>query len=128
MAFNNSNIKFLQGSYDALSKLTTSQLGAFYVTNDTHEMFLGVDENKAPVALNRWVDVKDDWAAIQALTDYKQHPGKMYYAIKENILCTWTTEKGWVQINPDTNDNTSTASISFAGSPTPVADATTGEV
>ena len=47
MAFNNSNIKFLQGSYDALSKLTTSLLGAFYVTNDTHEMFLGVDENKS---------------------------------------------------------------------------------
>lgn len=122
MAFNNSNIKFLQGSYDALSKLQTSQLGAFYVTNDTHEMFLGVDASKPPVALNRWVDVKENWAAVQAVTDYRQHPGKMYYATAENILCTWTAEKGWVQINPDTNDNTSTASIDFSNS-VPVSDA-----
>lgn len=119
MAFNNSNIQFLQGSYNALKQLTTSQPGAFYVTNDTHEMFLGVDANKAPVALNRWVDVRDSWADVQK-EDYKQHPGKIYYAIAENILCTWNaTKQQWIQINPDTdtNDNTSVASISFAGSP-----------
>jgi hypothetical protein len=43
-------------------------------------MFLGVDATKPPVALNRWVDVKADWDAVQKTTDYKKHPGKLYYA------------------------------------------------
>lgn len=110
MAFDGNNIKFLQGSYDKLKTLTTSEVGAFYITNDTHEMFLGVDANKAPVALNRWVDVKDDWAAVQATSDYKQHPGKIYYAAAENILCTWDGQK-WVQINPDTDTDTILKSV-----------------
>lgn len=110
MAFNGNNIKFLQGSYDKLKALTTSEVGAFYITNDTHEMFLGVEANKAPVALNRWVDVQENWAAIQALTDYKQHAGKIYYAKNENILCTWDGQK-WVQINPDTDTDTILKSV-----------------
>lgn len=110
MAFNGNNIKFLQGSYDKLKTLTTSEVGAFYITNDTHEMFLGVEANKAPVALNRWVDVQADWAAVQAVSDYKQHPGKIYYATAENILCTWNGEK-WVQINPDTDTDTILKSV-----------------
>jgi hypothetical protein len=110
MAFNGNNIKFLQGSYDKLKTLTTSEVGAFYITNDTHEMFLGVEANKAPVALNRWVDVQADWAAVQAVSDYKQHPGKIYYAKAENILCTWNGEK-WVQINPDTDTDTILKSV-----------------
>jgi hypothetical protein len=62
----NTGIKFLQGSYDSLPK-NSSIPGAFYITNDTHEMFLGVDSSKAPVALNRWVDVKDKWEEISKL-------------------------------------------------------------
>lgn len=113
MAFNGNNIKFLQGSYDKLKTLTTSEVGAFYITNDTHEMFLGVDASKAPVALNRWVDVQADWAAVQAVSDYKQHPGKIYYAKNENILCTWNGEK-WVQINPDTDTDTILTSVEIS--------------
>lgn len=113
MAFSGQNIKFLTGSYDALSKMTTSQAGAFYVTNDTHEMFLGIDANKAPVSLNRWVDVKDNWAAIQAVEDYKQHPGKIYYAQDENILCTYNGTT-WVQINPDTDTDTKLTSVNIS--------------
>lgn len=110
MAFTGKNIKFLQGSYDKLKTLTTSEVGAFYITNDTHEMFLGIDAAKAPVALNRWVEVKDKWSDIQAIIDYKQHPGKIYYAKAENILCTWDGEK-WVQINPDTDTDTSLSKV-----------------
>lgn len=106
-------IKFLQGSYEKLNSLTSSEAGAFYVTNDTHEMFLGLGENKAPVALNRWVDVEEKFSDIQAKTDYKQHPGKFYYAKKENILCTYDGEK-WIQINPDTNDNTSLSKVEIS--------------
>lgn len=113
MAFDGQNIKFLQGSYDKLKTLTTSEVGAFYITNDTHEMFLGVEANKAPVALNRWVDVKDDWAAVQATIDYKEHPGKIYYAKNENILCTWDGQK-WVQINPDTDTDTILTSVNIS--------------
>jgi hypothetical protein len=59
---------------------------------------------------------------IVASEAYKK-PGKIYYATEENILCTWDANKNeWVQINVDTNDNTSTASISFAGSPEVVKD------
>lgn len=108
--FNGKNIKFLQGTYDRLNALTSSEVGAFYITNDTHEMFLGVEANKAPVALNRWVDVKENVAAIKAVTDYKNHPGKIYYAKAENILCTYNGTD-WVQINPDTDTDTSLSKV-----------------
>ena len=117
MAINGNNVKFLQGSYAALNNLTTSEVGAFYITNDTHEMFLGVDANKGPVALNRWVDIQADWDAVQSVSDYKQHPGKIYYAKNENILCTWNGEK-WVQINPDTDtDSRRSPAARSAGRP-----------
>ena len=110
MALNGQNIKFLQGAYANLPK-DSSQVGAFYVTNDTHELFLGLDANKAPVALNRWVDVEDSFSAITSKNEYRNHPGKIYYAKAENVLCTWDGNE-WVQINPDTNTSLAKVEIS----------------
>jgi hypothetical protein len=83
------NLKFLSGTSASLSALKTSTPGAFYVTTDTCEMYLGVDENSAPKPLNRYVDVQKDWATISQLPITEVKQGKIYYAKLENILCTF---------------------------------------
>ena len=103
MAFDNQKIKFLQGTAAKLAGLSSSEAGAFYLTNDTHELYVGLGENQKPVALNRWVDIVDNVNDITSNEAYRKE-GKLYYATQENILCTWDSTQGtWIQINPDTN-------------------------
>ena len=112
MAFENNKIKFLQGTSTKLAGLTSSEAGAFYLTNDTHELFVGLGEGKKPVALNRWVDVVERVDTITSNDSYKK-AGKLYYATAENILCTWdSVQNKWVQINPDTNTSLNSVEIS----------------
>ena len=110
------NIKFLHGSIEALNQMTASIPGAFYITDDSYEMFLGVDSTKKPVALNRYVDIYDKWSDITALGTSNVHTGKFYYAKEENILGIFDG-KVWTQINPDTNTKVGTVSIT-KGTPT----------
>ena len=72
--------------------------GAFYLTTDTRRLFIG-DSNKNAVPICETVQVKDNWAAVQAAEAIE---GQFYYAASENILCIYKNN-GWVQINPDTN-------------------------
>lgn len=112
MAFDNNKIKFLQGTAEKLASLSSSEAGAFYLTNDTHELYVGLGENHKPVALNRWVDIVDNVNDITSNEAYKKE-GKLYYATKENILCTWDSTQGkWIQINPDTNTALNSVEIS----------------
>lgn len=110
------NIKFLHGSITALNQMTTSVPGTFYITDDSYEMFLGVDSTKKPVALNRYVDIYDKWADITALGTTNVHTGKFYYAKQENILGVFDGST-WTQINPDTNTKVGSVNIE-KGTPT----------
>lgn len=107
--YTNQKIKFLQGTKEKLKSLETSTLGAFYLTNDTNELYFGMDANSAPVALNRYVDIQEDWSAIQKI---EAKEGKFYYAKKENILAIYDGS-GWTQINPDTDTDTKVTGASF---------------
>ena len=114
-------VKFLQGVHSQLPT-TSSQVGAFYVTTDTHELFLGLDASKAPVALNRSIEFYPDFAAIEALdvTD-PQYIGRMFYASAENFLVVHNGTD-WVQVNPDTDTVLSKVDITHKN----VVDNTTG--
>lgn len=81
------------------SKLTstsfTAQEGVFYLTSDTHRLFIGIaGGNIAPV--NQGV------IHVDAVPDAKNAiPGQFYYIDGSNILATYNGSR-WVQINPDT--------------------------
>jgi hypothetical protein len=112
MAFDNNKIKFLQGTAEKLASLSSSEAGAFYLTNDTHELYVGLGKNQKPVALNRWVDIVKNRTEIVNIPAYEK-TGKLYYVTEENILCTWDSTQGtWIQINPDTNTALNSVEIS----------------
>ena len=52
---NNQKIKFLSGSQSTLDSLTSSQLGAFYLTNDTQRLYIGLDASAKPVPINQGI-------------------------------------------------------------------------
>lgn len=106
--------------------------GTFYLTTDTDRLFIGKqDGNKTKlVELNKSITVVDTFAELELLTEANTDVGQFYY-IKggagedlENVqngnilaVCTGfktTTDSSgnhlakFVQVNPDTNDNTDT--------------------
>lgn len=108
-------VRFLQGTQTSLNALMTSQTaveGAFYLTNDTHRLYVGrkCDANDAtkvvPVAVNEGVTTV---SAVNQLPD-TANVGDFYYAESENILCVCSSVTGtgnartctWVQLNTDT--------------------------
>lgn len=105
-----SNIKFLLGSQDSLENYITksngavAENGAFYLTNDTHRLYVGTSDGHA-VPVNEGVISVDRVSALPT----NAHPGEFYYAKAENILCVYAGPKttdgkgGWVQINSNTD-------------------------
>lgn len=105
------NVKFLKGSLDSLEKMTTSVAGAFYLTEDVPRLYYGTGSG-APVALNEQITVVDSIANLPSPARAKD---LLYYAKQENILCISKTDKsGWIQINPDTDTNTSIHSFTVS--------------
>jgi hypothetical protein len=91
------------------SKLTnanfTAQDGVFYLTSDTHRLFIGnKDGNVCPV--NQGV------IHVDAVPDATNAiPGQFYYVDGSNILATYNGSR-WVQINPDTYVKTVSETVS----------------
>lgn len=106
-----SNIKFLLGTQENLEKYiskngATAENGAFYLTQDTHRLYVGTSDGHA-VPVNEGVISVD---RVSALPTTNAHPGEFYYAKEENILCVYSGPKdpntgkgGWVQINSNTD-------------------------
>lgn len=104
MALANQKIKFLQGTQDALNGLIANggaKEGSFYLTNDTHRLYVGktVGAKTVPVAVNEGVVTV---ANIAALPLSGVNAGEFYYATQENILCVYNGSQ-FVQINTDKN-------------------------
>lgn len=104
------NLQFLRGSQTKLNNLTASQIkdGAFYLTEDTHRLYVGqsTGANTAElIDLNKYILDVDSVADLPSKTAVQE--GDFYYCIKENVLAryqqTGTNTYGWVQINPDTS-------------------------
>lgn len=105
------NVMFKRGTQTGFNHLTTYQDGCFYLTTDSHRLYVGTGNNKADL-VSQSVITYPNWAAIEALSNTSSSSyapglcseGQFYYAKAENILCTYSGDK-WVQINPDHNDD-----------------------
>lgn len=108
------NVVFKRGTQAALANATATD-GTFYLTTDTHRLFVAQGNNIVPV--NEGVITVANVAALQDVAvDLTENPGlagSFYYATAENVLCVWNGKK-WVQINPDTNTTNSGLDIAFA--------------
>lgn len=107
----NANVMFKRGTQSSFNNLSTYQDGCFYLTTDSHRLYIGTHNNKADL-VSQSVITYDNWAAIEALSNKSSSSyapglcseGQFYYAKAENILCTYSNGK-WIQINPDHNDD-----------------------
>lgn len=105
------NVMFKRGTQSGFNNLSTYQDGCFYLTTDSHRLYIGTGSNKADL-VSQSVITYPDWAAIEALSNKSSSnyapglcsEGQFYYAKAENILCTYSNGK-WIQINPDHNDD-----------------------
>lgn len=120
----NANIKFLNGLQSDLNTLIASGgavKGAFYLTSDTHRLYIGQEDNNRTdltAGAQRVVPVPVN-EGITTVTNINQLPsvstadakagvaGSFYYVTGTtqnpvNILCIYNGQE-WVQINPDTN-------------------------
>lgn len=105
------NVMFKRGTQSGFNNLSTYQDGCFYLTTDSHRLYIGTGNNKADL-VSQSVITYDNWASIEALSNSSSSSyapglcseGQFYYAKAENILCTYSNGK-WIQINPDHNDD-----------------------
>ena len=105
------NVMFKRGTQSSFNNLSTYQDGCFYLTTDSHRLYIGTGSNK-PNLVSQSVITYPDWASIEALSNKSSSSyapglcseGQFYYAKAENILCTYSNGK-WTQINPDHNDD-----------------------
>lgn len=105
------NVMFKRGTQSSFNNLSTYQDGCFYLTTDSHRLYIGTGNNKADL-VSQSVITYPNWAAIEALSNSSSSSyapglcseGQFYYAKAENILCTYSNGK-WIQINPDHNDD-----------------------
>lgn len=105
------NVMFKRGTQSSFNNLSTYQDGCFYLTTDSHRLYIGTGNNKADL-VSQSVITYPNWAAIEALSNKSSSSyapglcseGQFYYAKAENILCTYSNGK-WIQINPDHNDD-----------------------
>ena len=114
--FTGKNVLFLQGSQDNLNNLIKNGEaieGAFYLTQDTHRLYVGRknDEGKIfPVAVNEGVVTVDN---VEALPSSGINAGEFYYATNENILCVYNGSN-FVQINSNTDTKNKELAITIA--------------
>lgn len=110
----NANISFKLGLESTLKSASFQAVnGTFYLTSDTHRLYIGdKDGNVCPV--NQGV------IPVKSLPDHQNGdviPGHFYYLTDDNILATFNGTQ-WVQINPDTEvkyiTNTVTAGTNAA--------------
>lgn len=114
------NVKFLKGELAKINNWTgNSVAGAFYLAEDACRLYYGTGTG-APVPLNEQITVI---SSVAQLPNPARAESILYYAKTENILCisSGDAEKGWIQINPDTDTAINALTIS-----TPTKDETSG--
>lgn len=98
------NVLFKQGTQENLDAIRTAKSateGTFYLTNDSHRMYLGIASGDA-------VPVNEGVTTVRSLSDLPKnytaqlHAGQFYYVTQENILCVFNGTN-WAQINSNTD-------------------------
>lgn len=106
------NVLFKRGLQNAIPKDGHAVDGVFYLTTDTHRLYVGQGQN--PVLLNQTVNFATSLTDLQDISKGwgAEHIRDLYYVLPQddgtgNILAVWcqtdTNKYGWVQINPDHN-------------------------
>ena len=128
MADTNPNILFKRGLQANLPANGSAIDGAFYLTTDTNRLYAGIGTNI--VDLNKYIRTFTTLGALESNWSNAQL-GDFAYIQEGNILATYTTVNGtdkWVQINPDTNVDTSLSSATFTKESVKVNDTNTIEI
>lgn len=118
----NSNVQFLAGSQASLNALMdsgadASQEGAFYLTNDTHRLYIGRKitgtggnaDKIVPVPVNEGITTVKNITTLETVTE--ANVGDFYYVEDENILAVCSSVSSssgsrtctWVQMNANTS-------------------------
>ena len=88
------NVFFKSGSQARYDALTSRDPGTFYVTHDTHRLYLGND------LLSQAVEIV---TSLPDKSDARVASGTIFYIEGKNILAIFDkTANEWVQLNPDT--------------------------
>lgn len=114
------NLGFKVGEQSTVNTILANGTGAvhgsFYLTKDTHRLYVGnSDGSLSPV--NEGVTTVSAVASLptpSGSADWIPLQGQFYYCTAENILCVASGEK-WVQINPDTYIDATTANTTLSG-------------
>lgn len=104
----NSQLRFLSGLQTTLEAMTTSEVGTFYLTSDTHRLYIG--EGGKPVAVNQGIK---EIANTNDLPAAKENAGQFCYITDDNILAI-SNGQSWIQINTDTTLKESSDSVSVS--------------
>ena len=98
----------LQSNLDTLRANKTASDGTFYLTSDSHRLYVGISSGDA-VPVNEGITIVNNLGQLPEVSTYeqkRQHTGQFYYIDgidkDKNILCVFNGQK-WVQINPNTN-------------------------
>lgn len=109
----------LQASLDQIRSNLTATEGTFYLTTDSHRLYIGRITGSGQTAtacdavpVNEgvtYVNSLNELPPITTAEDKRLHAGQFYYVGgTSNILCVYSgatdgTNGGWVQINPNTD-------------------------
>ena len=99
-------ILFKRGKEAALKALGTYTDGCFYLTTDSHRIFMG--QSDSPEAAAKLVAISEGIEVVQTLEDLPASTaygddtyGQFFYVEQGNIFCVRDPDKGWLQINGD---------------------------
>lgn len=110
----------LQSSLDQIRANLTATEGTFYLTTDSHRLYIGRITGNGQTAtacdavpVNEGVTYVSSLSELPTITtaaDKRLYAGQFYYVGNSNILCVYSgstadgaTNGGWVQINPNTD-------------------------
>lgn len=85
--------------------------GTFYLTSDTHRLYIGQGNNAVPI--NAGVTFYNTFAELTAATTGETEQnlaGRMFFLKNDNILCV-RSNNTWVQINSDTKLTSALAEV-----------------
>lgn len=100
----NSNVGFKLGTQSAVDNIIKNRssvaVGSFYLTSDTHRLYIGETDGLHPV--NEGVITVDSIDNLPDVSSNKDaYAGRFYYIKNDNILCVFNGSV-WAQINSDT--------------------------
>lgn len=100
----NSNVGFKLGTQEAVDNIIKNNsqvtVGSFYLTSDTHRLYIGETDGLHPV--NEGVITVEKIANLPDVSGNEAaYAGRFYYVKEGNILCVFNGSV-WAQINSDT--------------------------